>query len=217
LQYYSRQQIKPRSSCPVPTLFVLLALKFDSGLGYRDFVAQVDFNPQLLQRLDLDRTPSYSFLQKALTRIDTHLLHRMNRLLTCKRPPPHHVAVDSSGFSHSTRGEWVSVRLRKSRRRRFHALYNSVDTDTLMINATRVRTRPGGDPRIIVPLIRRVSKKDLETVYCDKAYISRRNVQFIADTGAYPAIEPKSSSSINSRCHRAYGQLMREYRTNPEE
>ncbi len=53
--------------------------------------------------------------------------------------------------------------------------------------------------------------------YVNKAYISRRNVQFIADIGAYPAIEPKSTSSINSRSHWAYGQLMREYRADPEE
>ncbi|MHA1137940.1 MAG: hypothetical protein ACTSSE_15780, partial [Candidatus Thorarchaeota archaeon] len=32
----------------LPTLFVLLGLKFDSGLGYRDFVAYVNFNPFLL-------------------------------------------------------------------------------------------------------------------------------------------------------------------------
>jgi hypothetical protein len=60
-----------------------------------------------------------------------------------KRPPPENLAVDSSGFSHSTGGEWFSVRLKKSRRRRFHALHNAVDTDTLMIHATLVRGKPG--------------------------------------------------------------------------
>jgi len=69
----------------------------------------------------------------------------------------------------------------------------------------------------MVPLVRRVSKSSLETVYGDKAYISRRNIQFIADIGAYPAIELKSSSSINSKSHWAYGRLMREYRADPEE
>jgi transposase len=141
----------------------------------------------------------------------------MYQLLARKRPPPRNIAVDSSGFSHSTGGEWVFVRFQKRRRRRFHALHNAVDTDTLMIHATRVRTTPGGDPRFMVPLMRRVSKKDLETVYGDKAYISRRNVQFIHDLGAYPAIEPKSSSSVNSRGHWGYGQMMREYRADPEE
>ena len=202
---------------PLPALFVLLGLKFDTRLSYRDFVAFVDFNPYLSQRLGLDRTPSYSSLHKALKRIDTQLLHRMYELLARKRPPPENLAVDSSGFSHSTGGEWFSVRFKKTRRRRFHALHNAVDTDTLLIHATRVRGKPGGDPRFMVPLVRRVSKSSLETVYGDKAYISRRNVQFIADIGAYPAIEPKSNSSINSKSHWAYGRLMREYRADPEE
>ncbi len=85
-----------------------------SGLSYRDFVAFVDFNPYLSQRLGLDRTPSYSSLHKALKRIDTQLLHRMYELLARKKPPPENLAVDSSGFSHSTGGEWVLVRFKKT-------------------------------------------------------------------------------------------------------
>ena len=141
----------------------------------------------------------------------------MYKLLARKRPPPRDIAVDSTGFSHSTGGEWFSVRLKKSHGRRFHALHNAVDIGTLMVHATRVRTRPGGDSGVMVPLVRRIQKRNLATVYCDKAYISRRNVQFIADVGAYPAIEPKSTSSINSRSHWAYGQLIRECRSDPGE
>ena len=141
----------------------------------------------------------------------------MYELLPRKRPPPRNIAVDSSGFSHSTGGEWFSVRLKKSHGRRFHALHNAVDIGTLMVHATRVRTRPGGDSGVMVPLVRRIQKRNLATVYCDKAYISRRNVQFIADVGDYPAIEPKSLSSINSKSHWAYGQLMSDYRADPEE
>ncbi len=109
------------------------------------------------------------------------------------------------------------MRIQKTHRRCFHALHNAVDTDSLIIHVTRVRTRPCGDSGFMVSLIRRVSKGSLETVCCDKAYISRRNVQFIADVGAYPAIEPRSSSSVYSRGHRAYGQLMRAYRADPAE
>ena len=50
---------------PLPTPFVLLGLKFDTGLSYRDLIAFVDFNPYLSHRLGLDRTPSYSSLHKA--------------------------------------------------------------------------------------------------------------------------------------------------------
>jgi len=202
---------------PLPTLFVLLGLKFDTGLGYRDFVAYVNFNPSLLNRLGIDRTPHFSLLQKAVTRLDTNLLHQMYELLARKRPPPKKVAVDSSGFSHSTGGEWMSLRFKKTRKRRFHALHNVVDTDSLMINASRVCARPGGDAKHLTALVRRVPASELEVVYGDKAYISRKNVQFIADLGAYPAIEPKKNLGVNSRGHRGYGQLMREYRADPEE
>ena len=104
---------------PLPALFVLLGLKFDSGLSYRDFVARLSLSPLLLQRLGLERPPSYSILQKALKRPDTRLLHRMYRLLARKRPPPRDITVDSTGFSHSTGGEWMTARFKKTRRRRF--------------------------------------------------------------------------------------------------
>lgn len=202
---------------PLPVLFVLLGLKFDSGLGYRTFVAQLNFNPLLLERLDLARAPSYSILQQALKRLDSQLLHRMYQLLARKRPPPRKIAVDSTGFSHSTGGEWMFLRFRKTRKRRFTALHAAVDTDTLMIHSVRVRARPGGDAKEMIPLLRRVLHQCLESVYGDKAYISRKNVQFIAELGAYAAIEPKKNLGVNSRGHRAYGQLMREYRAGPEE
>lgn len=111
----------------------------------------------------------------------------------------------------------MSLRFKKTRRRRFTALHAAVGTDTLMIHAVRVKARPGGDAKEMVPLLRRVPHQSLDTVYGDKAYISRKNVQFIADLGAYAAIEPKKNLGVNSRGHRAYGQLMREYRAGPEE
>ncbi len=59
----------------LPALCVLLVLTFDSGLSYRIFVAQLAFNPSLLQRLGLERPPSYSILQQALERVDSQLFH----------------------------------------------------------------------------------------------------------------------------------------------
>jgi hypothetical protein len=94
----------------------------------------------------------------------------------------------------------MAVRFKRTQKRRFHALHNAVDTNTLMISAARVMTKTGGGSKFMVPLIRRVSMRELEAVYCDRTYISRRNVQFIIDIRTYPAVEPKSSLSINSIC-----------------
>jgi transposase len=110
----------------------------------------------------------------------------------------------------------MAVRFKKTVKRRFHALHNAVDTDTLMIAASRVRATPGGDAGCMVPLLRQVPGSQLETVYGDKAYISRKNVQVISDLGAYPAIEPKRNAKAWSRGCPAYKRLVRDYQESPE-
>ena len=111
----------------------------------------------------------------------------------------------------------MSVRFKKTRKRRFHALHNAIGPDTFLIHGSRVTARPGGDAKHMLSLIRRVQSSDLETVYGDKGYISRRNVQFIVDRGAYPAIEPKRGLRARSRGYRGYKELIMEYRPDPEE
>ena len=110
----------------------------------------------------------------------------------------------------------MSVRFKKTRRRRFHALHNVVDTDTFLIHGSRVTARPGGDAKRMIALVKRVEPSELEIVYGDKAYISRANVQFIADLGAYPGIEPKKNATARPKGYPAYGRLVREYRVGPE-
>jgi len=132
------------------------------------------------------------------------------------KPPPEKLAADSSGFSHSTGGEWMDLRFNKTRKRRFHALHNVVDTDTLIIHASRVRSVPGGDAKCMIALVRRILTSGFETLYGDKGYISRKNVQFIAELGAYAAIEPKKNARSRARGSPAYRQLVREYQHNPE-
>ncbi len=201
---------------PLPTLAILLGFKFDSGMGYRDFVAFVNFNPYLLEQLGLSRAPNYSLLQKAVARIDTQFFHRMAQLIVSKKPPPRYLAVDSSGFSHTTGGEWMSIRFQKTLKRRFTALHNVVDTDTLMINATRVKARPGGDAKHMVALVKQVPSRNLKGVYGDKGYISRKNVQYISDLGAYAGIEPKSNAKVRAHGYPAYKKLVKEYQASSE-
>ncbi len=69
----------------------------------------------------------------------------------------------------------------------------------------------------MIALVRRLRSSNLETVYGDKAYISRKNVQFISDLGAYPGIEPKKRLRARSRGYRGYKELIIEYRRNPVE
>ena len=107
--------------------------------------------------------------------------------------------------------------MERRRRRRFTALHAVIDTETLMFLAVRVRTRPGGDARELIPLLRRIRHDALEYVYADRAYHSRENIQCIFDLGAYPAIEPKRSLRGRARGYRGYREQVREYQRGPEE
>jgi transposase len=69
----------------------------------------------------------------------------------------------------------------------------------------------------MIPLLKRIVHERLEQVYGDKAYISRKNVQYIHDRGAYPGIEPKKRLKARSRGYRGYKELIREYRRDPAE
>ncbi len=102
----------------------------------------------------------------------------------------------------------MPVRFKKTRRRRFTALHAVVDTDTLMVHGAKVKARPGGDARELVPLLRSVPHRRLETVYGDKVYISRENVQAIHDLGTYPGIEPRKGLRAGSRGYRGYKELI---------
>ncbi len=108
------------------------------------------------------------------------------------------------------------MRFQKTWKRRFHILHNIVDLDTLLINASRVRAVPSGDAKCMIALVRRVPTSGLETVYGDKGYISRKNVQFISDLGAYVVIEPKKNARVRTKSSLAYKQLVKEYRASPE-
>ena len=110
----------------------------------------------------------------------------------------------------------MSFRFKKTLKRRFTSLHAAMDSDTLLVYAVRVRVRPRGDAKEMVPLLKQASSKDLKTVYGDKAYISRRNVQYIHDLGANPAIEPKKRLRARSRGDPGYKELIIEYRQNPE-
>ena len=151
-----------------------------------------------------------------MDRIPPEVLQRMVRLIASTQPPPRRVAVDSTGMSHSTGGEWFSVRCQEARRRRFHGLHAAVDIDTLMVTSVRVRDRPGGDAKMLIPLLEGMWADELEVVYGDKAYLSRINVTHIHSLGARAVIEPKRGLTGKAHGHREYARLVKEYRRDPD-
>jgi len=202
---------------PLPALIVLLVLMVFWGMSYRRFIAHIAHDYLLLARLGIPRAPHYSVLNRAMDRLDPTLLQDLIRRLADIMPPPRQIAFDATGISHTTGGEWFSMRLQKRRRRRFHGLHAAVDTDTLLITAAMVRRKPGGEASTLPSLLGQMSTDRLEAVYGDKAYISRANVTLIDELGARAVIEPKRGLSTLVKSHRAYAELVRGYYADPEE
>jgi len=124
---------------PLPALFVLLGLKFDSASA-TELLSPGSLSYLRSLNALVFLSPSHSVLQQALRRLDTRLLHRIYRLVARTRHPPRAVAADSTGFSHSTGGEWLSLRFRKTLKRRPAALHAIVDSDTLLVHAARAQS-----------------------------------------------------------------------------
>jgi len=201
---------------PLQSLLVLLVLMVFWGMSYRRFAAHIAHNHKLLARLGIPRAPHYSVLNRAMDRLDPALLQDLIRRLADTLPAPREVAFDATGISHTTGGEWFSIRLQKRRRRRFHGLHIAVDTDTLLITAAMVRRKPGGEASTMLLLLAQMPTDRLEAVYGDKAYISRANVTLIDGLGARAVIEPKRRLSTLVKSHRAYAELVRKYYADPE-
>jgi transposase len=185
-------------------------------MSYRKFCALVNRDEQLLFQLDIPRAPHYSVLNRAMDKVDPEVLQRMVRLIAATQPPPRRVAVDSTGMSHTTGGEWKSVRCQEVLTRGFHGLHAAVDVDTLMVASVKVRDRPGGDAKMLIPLLEDMWIDALELVYGDKAYLSRVNVTYIYNLGARAVIEPKKGLTGKARGHREYARLVKEYQKDPE-
>ncbi|MFQ5834015.1 MAG: IS5 family transposase [Candidatus Thorarchaeota archaeon] len=201
---------------PLSSLTVLLALLAHSGMTYRGFCALIDRDTDLLSQLGISRAPHYSTLNRAMDRVPPDVLQRVVRLIASTQPPPRRVAVDSTGMGHSTGGEWFSVSCQEARRRRFHGLHAAVDIDTLMVTSVMVRDRPGGDAKMLIPLLEAMWTDALQLVFGDKAYLSRVNVTYIHSLGARTVIEPKRGLTGKARGHIEYARLVKEYLRDPD-
>jgi hypothetical protein len=200
----------------VRVMLVLLVMFTCSHMTYRQFCAALDRDHDLLSVLDIPHAPHYSTLNRATGRLDRELLARLVTLMSELRPPPRHLAIDSTGLSHSTGGEWRSVRLVERRVRRFHGLCATLDTESMMFVTTQVNDRPRGDAPQLEPLVEPVDTSALQAVIGDSAFLSRANIAYIAGRGVRPVLKPKGGHVGHAHGCRAYAELVRSYRDDPE-
>lgn len=125
-------------------------------------------------------------------------------------------ACDGTGLATKKYERWLSVRNSKGRKKkkRFVKLHAHVTTDKEMPFFLSARVTKGykSDSKQLKRLMSRKSREiALENVTLDKAFLSRKNAQLIANQGANPVIKlKKNTSSALSKGYPAWNGMVHE-------
>jgi len=174
-----------------------------------------------------ERLPGYNTVQEhvrdvPVTYLDHLIRFTSERIMRVQGRTRCNSTCDSTGESTSRYGRWFDVRRsRKSKKRRFVKLHGHVTTDSEMPFFLSARATKGykGDSRQLPHLLRQKSREvEIGEMPLDSAYLSRKNAQLIANTGAHPYIALKeNTSSALSLGYPAWNNMVHEAWENEEE
>ena len=174
-----------------------------------------------------ERLPGYNTVQEhvrdvPVTYLDHLIRFTSERIMRVQGRTRCNSTCDSTGESTSRYGRWFDVRRGgKSKKRRFVKLHGHVTTDSEMPFFLSARATKGykGDSRQLPHLLRQKSREvQIGEMPLDSAYLSRKNAQLIADTGAHPYIALKeNTSSALSLGYPAWNNMIHEAWENEEE
>jgi len=159
-------------------LRVLVLLKEYISTDYRDFVELIDLMSNIKEKLDLDKVPHYTTLQKFVFRIPSSLfnliLSKTLKLFYSHGENASITAIDATGFTSSYASHYYSRRTGKLRRS-FLKTSIAVDTDKKVILGWKISQKTDHDVKHAKALIRQSNKSRKSECYVlDKGYDSEK-------------------------------------------
>lgn len=169
----------------------------------------------------LNKTPHFNtvcnfFKKNEMTKILSQLIEITALPL---RLVEENIVIDSSGFSTSLYERWFNIRAQAvSRKRTWKKVHLSCGAKTHCIISVKITPGTYADSPELVPLVENTARYfSMKEVSADKAYLSRNNLNKIAENGAIPFIPFKSNSVRNSRGSRLWKQMWMFFYENQEE
>ena len=147
------------------------------------------FVQSLIKLCGLDWTaPDYSTICRRQKHIDIVISYQ-------KSSDELHLLVDSTGLKFLGEGEWERKKHGSEYRRQWHKLHIAIDAETLQIRAVQLTTNNVSDSQVLSDLLDQIPlDEQIDSVYTDGAYDTKRCRQVIADRQAHAVIPPRKNA-----------------------
>jgi len=188
---------------------ILLALRQQWKMPYRDFCDMIEVCTLLLDELGLGRVPHWTTLHKFSKRTDTRRLERLLLgFLDEARVKVLYLAVDSTGFSPTSASMYYTRAIEqrtgmpgRPRRRRPMCHYlkqtMAVETRKQLIVAVEFRVGPANDSPDFIRVLKKVepANQPVKLVVADKGYDAESNHEYAQEVlGAETVIPVRAAS-----------------------
>jgi Transposase DDE domain len=100
----------------------------------------------------------------------------------------------TTGLKFLGEGEWKRKKHQSEYRRQWRKLHIALDAETLQIRAVQLTTNNVGDSQVLGELLDQIPKdEEIDSVYTDGAYDTKRCRQLVADRNAHAIIPPRKN------------------------
>jgi transposase len=208
------------------TVAICLLIRAIFRLSYRSVYSLLASSREYRQICGIKHLPAYNTVQEHVKDVSEGYLNELVKqtstaIMRVQRRALCSSACDGTGIATRKYERWFNVRnSRRSRKKRFVKLHAHVTTDREMpffLSAIVTKGYKNESPRLKGLMSQKSRQIALENVTLDKAFLSRRNAQLIADYGANPVIQLKSNTaSAHSKGHPAWNRMIHEAWENKE-
>lgn len=193
------EQVRGRPCLPLSDMAFAAAFKVYRRFSSRRFSSDLR---EATERRLIQRAPHFNSVTNYLS--SPTLTPVLHDLITTSSLPLRALetdfAVDSSGFTTSRFVRWFDIKhgsgVVQEKRREWVKAHLMVGVRTNVVTAVEVSGWRDSDSRYFPQLVQATAENfDMAVVSADKAYLSRKNLALVEETGAVPFIPFKSNSA----------------------